>query len=129
MKPDDIAGVSEHSIQCALMAACAMEVEWEPRLAWLFAIPNGGDRDKRVAGNLKAEGVKAGVADLCLPVMARGYGGLWIEMKNEKGMQSRAQADFEKFVTSQGYLYGLFHAWRDAFNGIAWYLDYQPHVV
>jgi len=39
-----------------------------PVLKILYAVPNGGKRNFRVARKLKAEGVMAGVADLCLPV-------------------------------------------------------------
>jgi hypothetical protein len=37
-----------------------------PVLKLLYAVPNGGDRNINVARKLKAEGVLAGVADLCL---------------------------------------------------------------
>jgi hypothetical protein len=37
-----------------------------PVLKLLYAVPNGGDRNLYVARKLKAEGVLAGVADLCL---------------------------------------------------------------
>jgi hypothetical protein len=39
-----------------------------PVLKLLYAVPNGRDRNIYVARKLKAEGVLAGVADLCLPV-------------------------------------------------------------
>lgn len=42
-----------------------------PELALLHHIPNGGTRSKSEAGRFRAEGVKAGVPDICLPV-ARG---------------------------------------------------------
>ena len=42
-----------------------------PELALLYHVPNGGSRKKAEAGRFRAEGVKAGVPDLCLPV-ARG---------------------------------------------------------
>lgn len=43
-----------------------------------FAIPNGGSRNKIEAVNLKREGVKAGVSDLCVILKDRV---LFIEMK------------------------------------------------
>lgn len=42
-----------------------------PEIELLYHIPNGGSRNKLEAANLKRQGVKAGVPDLCLPV-ARG---------------------------------------------------------
>lgn len=44
-----------------------------PELELLHHIPNGGKRDKKTAEKLKAEGVKAGVPDICLPVARKGY--------------------------------------------------------
>src|ERR1700757_1581898 len=121
--PENIAGSSEHSQQCALLSAVAQIVEFDPSLKWFFAIPNGGDRNRVVAANLKAEGVKPGVADLMLPVARRGYHGFFVEMKSSIGQQSAAQKQFQQFVESQGYLYAVFHDWRSAFDALCWYLD------
>jgi hypothetical protein len=43
---------------------------------------------------LKAEGVRAGVADLCLPAARRGYHGLYIEMKSEEGVATKSKEPF-----------------------------------
>lgn len=51
----------------------------------LFAVPNGGMRNKVVAAKLKAAGVRAGVPDLMLLTPRHGFAGLIIEMKREKG--------------------------------------------
>lgn len=59
---------------------------------YLFAVPNGGKRNAREAGRMKAEGVKAGVSDLLLPVARRGFHGLWIEMKAPRPQGSRAES-------------------------------------
>lgn len=64
-----------------------------------YAIPNGGGRSKREAGRLKAEGVRAGVADVFVSYPAssmRNSGGwdlhgLYIEMKSKTGPVSREQ--------------------------------------
>lgn len=52
-----------------------------PELELLYHIPNGGSRNKIEAANLKQQGVKSGVPDLCLPVGKGKYNGLYIEMK------------------------------------------------
>lgn len=71
----------------------------------LFAVPNGGRRDKVSGARLKDEGVVAGVADLILMVAKRGYHALLIEMKTAKGRQSPAQRYWQKLAEAQGYRY------------------------
>ena len=60
-----------------------------PELRLLYAIPNGGDRDVRVATKLKAEGVRAGVPDFHLPIARHGYHSLYIEMKKPSAKPKR----------------------------------------
>ena len=56
-----------------------------PELGLLYHIPNGGSRDPREAHNLRMQGVKPGVPDICLPVPRNGYAALYIEMKRKSG--------------------------------------------
>ena len=59
MNPSQIAkSGTEHAIQSAFFAWCALNQTKYPMLKWFHAIPNGGLRDKVTAGKLKAEGVK-----------------------------------------------------------------------
>lgn len=82
-----------------------------PELRWLFAIPNGGSRggDKRsamiIGAQMKAEGVKAGVSDMMLPVPKHNLCGLFIELKREDGGSglSVLQREFGAFVQKQRY--------------------------
>jgi hypothetical protein len=75
-----------------------------PELRKLYAIPNGGLRNKAVAVRLAAEGVKRGVPDTCLPVARKGYHGLYIELKRRKGGRLEPeQKDWIDFLTEQGY--------------------------
>ena len=90
-----------------------------PELKWFLAIPNGGKRgDGRIqakrGAEMKAEGMKAGVADLCWPIARGGYHGLWIEMKTPKGQVSPKQSEFLSFVNEQGYLASVCRGWIDA---------------
>ncbi|MCP4544762.1 MAG: VRR-NUC domain-containing protein [Chloroflexi bacterium] len=83
--------MSEHTEQAAVIKwARDAEIIW-PELALLHAIPNGGKREKKVAARLKAEGVKPGVPDMCLPVARGGYHSLWIELKTERGRLTAEQ--------------------------------------
>lgn len=59
-----------------------------PEIDLLYHIPNGGSRNRLEAANLKRQGVKAGVPDLCLPVASGKYHGLYIELKYGKNKPS-----------------------------------------
>lgn len=74
---------------------------------FLFAIPNGGRRDATTGAMLKAEGVRAGVADLFLMIPSQGYSGLWIEMKTKSGRQSPEQKEFQRDAEDYFYAYRL----------------------
>ena len=66
----------EHESQVAVINWCRMARKDYPEAQRIFAIPNGGARHVAVAIKLKAEGVRQGVPDLCLPV-PRGHLCLW----------------------------------------------------
>ena len=88
---------SEHAEQCTVVEYCKL-------LRYpIFAIPNGGSRNKAEAARLKAEGVLAGVPDLFLPVPNKSYHGLFIEMKYGKGRTSAAQDDWLALLRRNGY--------------------------
>lgn len=70
---------------------------------YLHANPNGGKRDPREAARLKREGVKAGVSDLFVSIPSKGYHGLWVEVKTEKGVMTKAQKDFFALQQWMGY--------------------------
>ena len=69
----------------------------------LFAVPNGGKRNRLEAARLKSEGVLSGVSDLILLVPSRNFHGLCIEMKAGKGQLTANQMRFIKAVQKQGY--------------------------
>ena len=113
----------EGGIQITLMEwAMLMENRW-PNLKLLFHIPNGGDRGKAEAGRLKAQGVKAGVPDLMLPVPRGGYHGLFIELKADKGRLSEAQKEWIQELQQQGYAATCCKGLDEAMNTITRYMN------
>ena len=74
-----------------------------PYLWLLHCSLNGVKMTKAQAGRAIAQGMKKGVADLFLPVKMGIYGGLYIEMKSEKGRTSIEQSKFLKAVSDNGY--------------------------
>lgn len=123
MTPEQIAKPgTEHAIQCAVFCWASQNIDLYPQLKWLFAIPNGGERNIIVAGRLKAEGVKSGVSDICLPYANNKYNGLFIEMKKPGGKESVAQKEFGAFLQQNGYYYACHNTWTDATLCISNYL-------
>lgn len=95
-----------------------------PELKLLYHVPNGGSRKKAEAGRFRAEGVKAGVPDLCLPVARGGYHGLYIELKRMKGSKtSEDQKAWLSELAKQGYYTALCKGWEAAAKVIADYLN------
>lgn len=95
-----------------------------PELALLYHVPNGGSRRKAEAGRFKAEGVKAGVPDLCLPVARGGFHGLYIEMKRKRGSRtSDDQKEWLAKLADQGYQTAVCKGWEAAARVIAEYLQ------
>lgn len=71
----------------------------------LFAVPNGGSRNKIEAVGLKRQGVKPGVADLILLFPRGGHGALLIEMKYGKAQQRDSQKKWQRTAEAAGYRY------------------------
>lgn len=144
MTPDELAKTgTEHAHQRALFAWARMAEDFGFAAAWdagcysdklraeqfkqttvadtsakllrmLFAIPNGGERNKIVAAKLKAEGVKPGVPDLCLPVACGQFHGLFVELKKPGGTASVSQRDWARDLVAQHYYVALCYGWREA---------------
>lgn len=104
-----------------------------PQLALLFHVPNGGERNLKVAAGLKAQGVKPGVPDLCLPVPKYLNGecyfhGLYIELKtpdkikSKNGGLSDEQIKWREALQEQGYCATVAYGWIEACKQIEEYL-------
>lgn len=94
----------EHYEQVTLFHEAAYYENQYPELGLLFAVPNGGKRDVRVAKKLKEEGVKAGVPDIWLPVSREEFHGLVIELKARGGILSEKQAAWLEHLNDEGFL-------------------------
>lgn len=118
-----VALTREEQEQAAVMDWAAYYDE----LAWLHHIPNGKKRSKGVAGQLKAMGVKRGIADLFLPVVYPPYHGLYIEMKNPETRSSQTQEQklFQAHCEVQGYKYVVCRAAGEAIHAIQQYLNWR----
>lgn len=114
--------ISEHEEQANLIGWCRLNEYRLPGLELIFAIPNGGHRIKIIAKRMKAEGVKAGVLDLCLPVARRGFHGLFIEMKTAQGRPSKAQKWWMERLKAEGYHVEVCKGFDEGRKVLEWYL-------
>lgn len=98
----------------------------------IFHVPNGGHRVKAVAAKLKAQGVKAGIPDLVLPMARGGFFGLYIEFKatppNDAAISSSQHERIRK-LNDQGYLAVVCRGHFDTVEQIRAYLRMAPTVV
>lgn len=118
---------SEHAEQSSLMKWCDLNQQKFPVLKSLFAIPNGGHRHIVTAMQMKAEGVKPGVPDLCLPYPSNGHHALYIEMKKRVGGRlSDDQKHWRDMLTEYGNLVVVCKGWEAAKDAILNYLTPTP---
>ena len=118
--------MSEHDKQVALFDWARLYSREEPRLKWIFAIPNQGGRGQdaiRRGRKMVAEGLKKGVPDIFLPVITKEFGGLFIEMKDERGKLSKEQTAYLNGLTREGYLCGVCYSCEQAQSLIMDYLN------
>ena len=113
----------EHEEQVRVFTWARWAEATYPELALLFAVPNGGRRDKVTAARLKAEGVKAGVLDIWFPVARGRYHGLVIELKTRTGRLTPEQKAWIEALTAQGWKALMCRGAAATVGVIEWYLD------
>lgn len=130
---EEISYLSEDGIRRTAIQHEAMEQEalfsWAtcmehifPELSLLYHIPNGGRRDHAEAVNLKRQGVKAGVPDICLPVARGGFHGLYIELKAGDNKPTAKQKEWLANLRAEGYKATVCNGWDAARDTILNYL-------
>lgn len=88
--------MSEHDETASVVEYC--DLKGYP----VFHIPNEAKRSPAVAARLKAEGLRPGVPDLCIPVARGKYHSLYIEMKAPGGKPSAEQVEWIHRLRAQG---------------------------
>ena len=106
--------VTEHQEQVAFVEYCNWKANSDERYKFIYAIPNGGLRDKITAARLKKEGVKAGVLVICVPYLMFGYEegirtivfcGAYIEFKKRGvGRLSPEQKEWVQYLRKANYV-------------------------
>lgn len=108
--------------QAALMRE--IELRYPEVRDLIYHVPNGGHRMKAVAAKLKAQGVKAGIPDLVLPMARGGYFGLYVEFKAtiDPAPVSASQQAYIRRLNDQGYLAIVCRGHFDAMEQLRAYL-------
>jgi len=122
----------EHQEQCAVVEWATLKAKQDPRMQLLYAIPNGRKRSKAEGGKLKAEGLKAGMPDLCLPVANRyrGESALFLEMKTGNGTLSRKQKEIISLLRSCGNRVEVCRSAEEAIRAIEDHMGWtRPDIV
>lgn len=114
-----MASSPEHAIQCAYFRWARQH----PVARRAFAVPNGGHRHIRVAAKLKAEGVRAGVLDVLLPVARGGAHSLWIEFKAGRNRPTPEQEAEAAALREDGFTVLMTNSLDEALAVTADYLD------
>lgn len=123
MRKNELPATSESVEQMNLFRWAMYEEGKYPELALMYHIPNGGKRNITTARRLKAEGVKAGVPDIHLPIARHGFHGLYIELKRRKGSGTTENQDiWIEALNAQGYLAVVCKGWEEASKKILEYL-------
>lgn len=88
----------------------------------MYAIPNGGSRNVIEAVNLKRQGTLAGIPDHHIPIAKKGYHGMYVENKSEKGKLSEKQKEKIKLLEALGHYVIVSKDWSYAKEMIEEYL-------
>ena len=114
---------SEDTEQISVVQWAAWNTGKYPELKWLHHVPNGGSRNKMEAVKFKQMGVKAGVADLCLPYPKGVYCGMYIEMKFGNNRQQESQKDFLSDMAAAEHFVVTCYSALDAVAALEEYLN------
>lgn len=134
--PADLAkNGTEHGHQAALLCWTTQPDTREnfPDASKIYANNNNagaGDAERGAMRGMRAKmvGVKKGVADLFLPVMRHGKGGLYLEMKKpeyrnrKNGGLKPEQIEFRAQALEDGYGYAVAYTWEEAASIVSQYL-------
>lgn len=100
-----------------------MEGRW-PELGLLYHIPNEGKRSRTTGARMRAEGLRSGVPDICLPVARGGHHGLYIELKRVKNSRvTKEQLEWISALVAQGYVAAVCRGCDEAISLITDYLN------
>lgn len=88
-----------------------------------FHPANEAKRSVRLASTLKAQGLKAGVPDICIMEPRNGHHGLFIEMKVSGNRPTKSQLDWLKRLSDRSYATAVCYSAEQAIRVVKEYLN------
>lgn len=117
-----VQATTEECEQIVLFRWAEFSVGQYPELELLYHIPNEGKRSAVTGARLKAQGLKSGVPDVCLPTAHGGYIGLYIEMKVKPNKPTENQKRWLRALREAGHMVAVCYGFEEARNLIEKYL-------
>ena len=111
----------ESEIMVAIFEWVALRRATDSRYELVYHVPNGGARTKHAGRQLKREGVKRGVWDICIDVPCRNFHGAKVEVKRFGGKLSDEQVDYGRAVGKLGYKCFVAFCVGDFIKFMEWY--------
>lgn len=117
-----VQATTEECEQIVLFRWAEFSVGQYPELELLYHIPNEGKRSAVTGARLKAQGLKSGVPDVCLPTAHGGYIGLYIEMKVKPNKPTENQKRWLRALREAGHMVAVCYGFEEARDLIEKYL-------
>lgn len=113
---------SESAEQQTFFQWAAVAAGKHPELRLLYHVPNEGKRSARQGAKMRAEGLRAGVPDICLPVPRGGYSALYIELKAGRNKPTPDQLAWLEALDKAGNKTAVCWGWQAARKAVVEYL-------
>lgn len=117
-----VQATTEECEQIVLFRWAEFSASQYPELELLHHIPNEGKRSAATGARLKAQGLKSGVPDVCLPTAHGGYIGLYIEMKVKPNKPTENQKRWLRALREAGHMVAVCYGFEEARDLIEKYL-------
>ena len=117
-----VQATTEECEQIVLFRWAEFSASQNPELELLYHIPNEGKRSAVTGARLKAQGLKSGVPDVCLPTAHGGYIGLYIEMKVKPNKPTENQKRWLRALREAGHMVAVCYGFEEARDLIEKYL-------
>lgn len=114
---------TEDQAQIAIFSWAKWNLRKYPQLKAMYHAANEGKRSRIAGANLKRQGMKPGVSDICLPYAAGKYNNLYIELKVGTNKASDTQLAFIDSINEIGGKALVVYGSECAIEAITAYLE------